>query len=63
MKRPVKDQKRDTLYLVKPARGEWYGTAGQYVGETPEYVVLRVGEVVRAFTWGDVEPVVFHQTV
>lgn len=62
MKKPDED-KRNTLYLVKPGRGEWFGTAGQYVGETADgYVVLKVGDTVRGFKWADVEPVTFKET-
>jgi hypothetical protein len=62
MKRPAKDVKRDVLYLVKPGRGDWFGTAGGYVGETATHVVLRIGEAVKGFAWEDVDPVAMHET-
>lgn len=62
MKRPGKDEKRVPLYLVQPARGEWFGTAGQYIGETPTHVVLKIGDGARGFLWSDVEPVLFKET-
>lgn len=62
MKRPAKDAKRDRVYLVKPGRGEWFGYAGQYIGETGTHVVIRVGDTIRGFAWEDVEPVALLET-
>lgn len=62
MTRPKKDAPRATIYLVKPGRGEWFGTAGLYVGETTDRVVLKIGEAVKGFLWADVDPVEMRET-
>lgn len=62
MTRPKKDEKRSALYLVTPGRGEWFGNAGLYVGETDGFVVLDIGDNPRGFRWEDVEPIVTRET-
>lgn len=54
----MSDEKRAGIYLVTTLNY----SAGRYVGETETHVVLAVGDQVRGFPWGDVEPVTMRAT-